>query len=129
MIDICERAKKLLEEAGFTNVSLKRLDETTGKEGIVIRPMPTTTVDRYYDRSRGEQYVYSITVRRRSERDAIDDCFKIAGLMRYASLDSGNGSYEFVEQEIYTEPQEQFLDEQNFYGWQVRIMATITRKV
>ena len=127
MIDICERARDWLEAEGFKDVHVKRLDQFTGKEGIVIRPFPTTTTDHYYDRSTSQTYVYQVTVRRRSEAKAIEDCFAVANTLDGAYLPSKNGSYGFVDQEIYTEPQEQELEEANYYAWQVRMVATITR--
>ena len=128
MVDLCERAADWLRYKGFKDVFVKRLDQFSGKEAIVIRPFPTTTVGRYFDRERDEQYIYQITVRRRSEQKAIEDCYAVAEALNEAYLPSTNGSYIFIDQEIYTEPQQQELEEANFYAWQVRIVAYITRK-
>ena len=50
MTDLLEVAKSYLEGLGYQGVWLKRLDEFTGSEGIVLRRMPETVTDRYMDR-------------------------------------------------------------------------------
>ena len=127
MIDLCERAKDYLEAKGFKGVYIKRLDEFTGKEAIVIRPLSLTAIDEYYDRSSSDEYVYQITVRRRSEYEAMNICSEVAKALDGAYLPSENDSYLFIDQETYTEPQEQELEEANFYAWQVRMVAKLAR--
>lgn len=124
MIDLIDRAKDLLAERGY-DAHAKRLDSFTGKEGVVLRRVPSTVTERYLDRSESVSYLYQVVVRRRSERQAMEECCEIAELLADAWLDSGNGSYSFVGQEAYTQPQELALDEAGFYAWQARIEARI----
>ena len=128
MIDLHERVKTYLESKGFTGVSLKRLDSFTGKEGIVIRAMPKTLVESYYDGVRVYDQPYQIIVRRRSEAEAMETCASIADALEGVILQSANGS--FVPhgssgQQVYTAPQELALEEANFYAWHVRMTARI----
>jgi len=124
-VDLVDRVRDALLLNGHADAHVKRLDSFTGKEGICIRRLPSTTVNRYIDRSRTAEYVYQVVVRRRSERAAMDECCDIADLLDGMRVESGNGSYRFSSQEVYTEPQELELDEANFYAWHVRMVASI----
>ena len=127
MIDLLEVAKSYLEGLGYEGVWLKRLDEFTGHEGIVLRRMPETVTDRYMDRSFASDYVWQAIVVRRSEREAIETCEELARALRFAPLDSINGSYRLVENDVYTAPQEMAADEEGFFSWQVQFTAHIWR--
>lgn len=126
MIDLVDRARDFLADHGY-EAHVKRLDAFTGKEGIVLRRVPSTVTGRYFDGGEAVSYIYQVVVRRRSEREAMEQCCDIAELLKGAWLESGNGSYAFVGQEVYTEPQELKLDEANYYAWEVRIEASISR--
>ena len=126
MIDLVDMARSYLAERGY-EAHVKRLDEFTGREGIVLRRIPSTVTERYFDGGEAVSYVYQVIVRRRSERRAMEECSDIAELLKDAWLESGNGSYAFGGQEIYTEPQELALDEAGFYAWEARLVASITR--
>lgn len=126
MIDLVYRASRFLAESGY-EAHVKRLDEFTGREGIVLRRIPSAVTERYFDGGEAVSYVYQVIVRRRSERRAMEECCDIAELLKDAWLDSENGSYAFEGQEIYTEPQELALEETGFYAWETRIKASITR--
>lgn len=122
--DICESARAVLAENGI-EASLKRLDSFTGKEGTVIRAVPSATVDRYYDRSRTVAAIYQVACRSRSERTAKETAERAADALAWAEVPSLNGSYRFISQEIYTEPAEMDLEEDGFYAYQVTFRAEI----
>lgn len=126
MIDLVDRARDFLAAKGY-EAHVKRLDSFTGKEGIVLRRVPSTVTGRYFDGTESVSCIYQVIVRRRSERQAMEECCDIAALLKDAWLGSGNGSYAFVGQEVYTEPQELALDEAGFFAWEVRLEASITR--
>ena len=128
MIDLCERAARLLTESGLEGVSLRRLDEITGKEGIVVRRMPSTVSESYYDGTRVLDAPYEVIVRRRSEERAMEECSLAAEMLEGVTLESSNGSYRpsgTDGQQVYTAPQEMALEEANFYAWHVRMHAAI----
>lgn len=128
MIDLHERAKAYLEAKGFTGISLKRLDSFTGKEGIVIRAMPKTLVESYYDGTAVYDQPYQIIVRRRSEAEAMETCSSIAETLEGVILASARNEYQphgTDGQKVYTAPQEMALDEADFYAWHVRMTARI----
>lgn len=130
MIDLHERAKAYLEDEGFEGISLKRLDEFTGKEGTVIRSMPGTVIEEYYDGTLIVDQPYQVIVRRRSEADAMQECSDIAEALEGVTLASADQSYVPYGsdgQRVYTAPQELALDEANFYAWHVRMTARIER--
>ena len=106
MIDLLESVQALLEAEGFENVYLRKLDGTTPQEAIVVRRMPSTTVNRGYDLSREVQWPFQVFVRRLSEDQAIEDCERVVGVLDNAALPSRNASYSFVSCEVYTDPQE-----------------------
>lgn len=131
MIDLCERAARLLTEAGLEGVTLKRLDGTTGREGVVVRAMPCTAVESYYDGERTLDAPYEVIVRRRSEERAMEECSLAAEALEGVTLASGNGSYEPVGsdgQQVYTAPQELALDGSGMYAWHVRMHAWISTR-
>lgn len=126
MIDLVDRAKEFLAEKGY-EAHVKRLDQFTGKEGIVLRRVGGAVTGRYFDGGESVSCIYQVVVRRRSEREAMEQCCDIAELLKDAWLESENGSYSLVGQEAYTEPQELALDEAGFYAWEARIEASISR--
>lgn len=125
MIDLVDNVRDFLKDAGYENVTTKRLDETTGREGVVVRRVPYTVSERYYTRTKAINYTYQVIVRQRSEFKAMQMCEEIAQVLEDAYIPSENGSYEFVGQETYTEPQELDLGESGFFVWEVRITAQI----
>lgn len=130
MIDLHERAKAYLEAKGYDGVSLKRLDQFTGKEGIVVQLVPASLVESYYDGTQVFDQPYRVTVRRRSEAEAMQVCSDIAETLEGATLESANGSYAPADtqgQQIYTAPQELALEEANYYAWYVQMHARIER--
>lgn len=127
MTDLLEVAKSYLEGLGYQGVWLKRLDEFTGPEGIVLRRMPETVTDRYMDRSQASDMVWQAIVVRRSEREAMETCEDLARVLRFAPLDSKNGSYMLVENDVYTQPQEMVADDEGFFAWQVQFTAHVWR--
>ena len=55
----------------------------------------------------------------------MDDCAKATWLLDHAPLASANGSFRFIDQEIYAQPQELALDDAGFYAWSVGFVAEI----
>lgn len=125
-VDVRESLKKILETQGYT-VSLKRLDSFTGKEGIVLRQVMPQRTEKYLDTSRSYDYIVHVVVRNRSEKTAMDTCCDIADLVEDLPINSLNGSYVWTGTDIYTEPEEMVLDEDNFYAWNTRIRVRIER--
>lgn len=125
MIDVVEQAKKLLEAQGYENVTMKRLDAMTGREGIVLRKLPSTFEGTYQDRSQTLAYLWQVIVRTRSASAGQETAEALAKLLRAAKLPSGNDSYWFISQELYTPVQELELDESLFYAYEFRVRTDI----
>lgn len=125
MIDVPEQAVKLIKAQGYENVFLKRLDALTGREGIVVRRIPSTVTGYDYTRSKELAYLYQVIVRTRSPKEGMETAEELEKLLDGANLRSGNGSFFFVSQETYTPTQELELDESGFYAYEFRIKAVI----
>lgn len=125
MIDVVEQAKKLIEAEGYQNVTMRRLDAMTGREGIVLRKLPSTFEGRYKDRSRNLAYLWQVVVRTRSASEGQETAEALAMLLDAAQLPSGNKSYWFIAQEIYTPVQELELDESLFYAYEFRVRTDV----
>ena len=126
VVDVCESMKQILDAAGYT-ASLKRLDSFTGKEGIVLRRVLPQRTERYFDNGRSYDFIVHVVVRRRSEAQAMYECSDIAELLTDCPVESLNGSYTWTGTDIYTEPEEMALDEDNFYAWNTRVNVRIER--
>lgn len=122
--DMCESARDYLAGHGI-QASVKRLDSFTGKEGVCIRRVPSATVDRYYDGRRTIAAIYQVVVRSRSERTAMETADRIAELMDGAYIPSNGGKYQFINQEVYTEPEELDTEEPGFFAYQLMLRAEI----
>lgn len=125
MIDVVEQAKKLIEAEGYKNVTMQPLNAMTGREGIVLRKLPSTFTTRDYDRHRTLQYLWQVIVRTRSPKDGQETVEALSRLMETAQLHSGNRSYWFISQEIYTPPQELEMGEALFYAYEFRVRTEI----
>ena len=125
MVDLPEQAVAFLKAHGYKDVYLKRLDSMTGREGIIIRRLPSTVQGRSYSGARTLHYLYQVIVRSRSEREALEKAEDLANLLDLAPLQSKNGSFAMVQQEIYTPPQELTLSESGFYATEFRVRAEI----
>lgn len=125
-VDVTEAMRKVLEDEGYT-VSLKRFDTFTGKEGIILRRVLPTRATKYMDTTRSYNFIVHVIVRRRSEAQAMDECCAIADLLEDCPIPSLNGSYTWTATDVYTEPEEMVLDEENFYAWNTRIDVRIER--
>lgn len=124
-IDLPDMAARYVEAAGYEGVTLRKLDQMTGKSGIVVRRVPSSLTGRYYDGAREVAYVYQVVVRQRSEVRAMQLAAELADLLDGAEIRSGNGSYEFVAQEVYTLPQSLEAGEEGFYAQEFRLKALI----
>lgn len=124
-IDLPDMAALCIERAGYENVYLKKLDELTGKTGIVVRRMPSAVTGRDYSGSVSLAFVYQVVVRLKSEVAAMQTASELCQLLDMADIPSGNGSYQFVAQEVYTTPQPLETGEKGFYAQEFRIKALI----
>lgn len=128
MIDLHEQALAYLQGQGFKGLTLKRLDQMTGKEGIVVRPLPGALQEAYYDGTSIVLQPYQIIVRSRSEERAMEQCSAARDALEGVTLCSANGSYQPYGtdgQQVQIAPQELALEESNFYAWHVRMGALI----
>ena len=124
-IDLVDVAAKRLREAGYANVGVKRLAELKDG-GIAVRRVPSTTTGTYFDGSRDVAYLFQVVVARESERQAIDECCGIAGMLPFLDLSSENGTYRLASVGVYTDPQELELTDSGMTVWECRFKAVIT---
>lgn len=103
----------------FPDVSTKRLDRFTGREGVVVRPMPTVIDEEFYDGSRLARLYFQVFVRRRDEDEARRACEGVARMLDGAWLDPDEGEAQGPV-EVYAWPQELELDEKAFTSWEAR---------
>lgn len=122
--DIITAARDVLASQGMS-ANLRRLDEMTGKEGIVIRLLPITRTDSHYDLSECLEVPYQIIARYRSDSQAYGMCAKAVELLEHRIFPIEGGSV--TDQEIYTYPQELELSESGFYAYETRLTAHVTR--
>lgn len=123
--EIVKGAKTTLESQGFHGIYLRRLDEMTGKEGIVIRLLPITRTDTHFDLSECLEIPYQIIARFRSDSEAFDECSKAVELLEHRTYPL-DGGY-LTDQEVYTYPQELELSESGFFAYEARLAAQVTR--
>lgn len=95
-VDICERAVDALRAAGVVDARGTRIGALTGKDGIVVRLMPPTTLARYFDGSRRLQLTLQVISKRLDATEAMADCEHASGILMGADLASANGSYELA---------------------------------
>ena len=124
-IDLADVAAKRLREAGYADAGVKRLADVQ-EGGIAVRRVPSATTGAYFDGSRNVAYLFQVVVARESERQAIDECCEIAGMLAHADLASENGTYRLTSAEVYSEPQELELTDSGMTVWECRIKASIT---
>lgn len=122
--DIITVARNVLEAQGMS-ANLRRLDEMTGKEGIVIRLLPITRTDSHYDLSECLEVPYQVIARCRSDSQAYGMCTKAVELLEHRIFPIEGGSV--TDQEVYTYPQELELSESGFYAYETRMTAYVTR--
>ena len=108
----------------YPDVSTKRLDRFTGREGVVVRPMPAVTVDEFYDGKRIVRLYFQVFVRRRDEDEARRVCDGVARLLDGACLDPDEGTAQ-GSVEVYAWPQELELDEKAFTSWEARFSLDV----
>ena len=129
MIDFTDQIAELLETEGFDGVTLKRLDQMTGSEGIVVQHLPEQVAESYYDGRIVCDLTARITVRMRSEEDAMQTCYAVAEELENRVIDSANGSYLPEDEyglQITSRPQELAVTEQNFYAWRCEVGCRAT---
>lgn len=122
MIDVCEQASSYLRSCGFP-AQTRRLDSLNGIEGIAVRRLPST-VENEYMTSKTVAFLYQVVAKYRSEEVAVRSADDMARLLDGAKIKSGNGSYKFTSQEIYTYPQ-LLSTERGFYAVEFRVRAFI----
>lgn len=123
-IDLVDEACSFIVSKGY-DAKVRRLDSMTGKEGIVVRRVPSTVVGEYRDRSKSVAYLWQVIIRRRSEKRALEEADALCKLLDENPIQSGNGSYQIVAQEVYTLPQELALEDSGFYAQEFRIRSYI----
>lgn len=124
-IDLPDMAARYIQRAGYEGVTLRKLDEMTGKTGIVVRRIPSAITGRDYSGSVSLAFVYQVVVRLRSEVAAMQTAAELCELLDMAEIPSGNGSYQFVAQEVYTTPQSLETGESGYHAQEFRIKALI----
>ncbi|HIS39955.1 MAG TPA: hypothetical protein IAC12_03820 [Candidatus Aphodovivens avistercoris] len=126
-IDICERAADALRGAGMDALGT-RIDRITGKDGVVVRMMPSRTLEHYLDGSRLVECVLQVVSKRLNPADAMADCERASDALRAADLSSANGSYAVV---LPAEPdgdmEELAVGEDRRHVWAVRLAVQIMR--
>ena len=108
----------------YPDVSTKRLDRFTGREGMVVRPMPAVVIDDYYDGGRVARLYFQVFVRRRDEDEARRACEAVTRLLDGAWLDPDEGEAQGPV-EVYARPQELELDEKAFTSWEARFSLDV----
>lgn len=126
-IDICERAAEALRAAGIEAQArpLARLD---GKDGTVVRLMPSVTRRQYMDGRRLLDCYVQVVSKSLDEYGAMETCDEAARVLRSADLASANGSYELcglAEQDGDVERLGVGTDRR--FVWGVRLVAKIIR--
>ncbi len=126
-IDICEVAAAALRGAGI-DAKAQPLTAVDGKDGTVVRLMPSVTRSTYMDGSRLLDCYVQVVSKSLDEYEAMDVCERSARVLTGADLSSGNGSYEIVgpaEQDGDVERVAVGTDRRRV--WAVRIVAKIIR--
>ena len=127
-IDICEVAARALCEAGIPAKALP-LTAIDGKDGVVVRLMPSVTRRTYMDGSRLLTCYVQVVAKSLDEYGAMDTCERAARILTGADLSSANGSYEVVglaEQDGDVERLAIGADRRRV--WAVRVAAQIIRQ-
>lgn len=127
-IDLVYRVRDFLQAEGY-DVSTKRLDALTGKEGNVLRHIQFARTAEYYDGTVEGDVVFQLICRSHEEMKAAQDCCDMAEDIEGMTVTTNNGSFVMDSGgiEIYTEPQELRLDEANMYAWEARFKAHIEK--
>ena len=124
MSDLLTQVKAKVESFGY-EVSLKRFDTMTGKEGIYLSPVQPTVVEAYMDGSEELLQPYQFVVRNRESQQAADICADIAAQLENESIESLDGSYRWICGDIYEYPQELDFETEGFYVWVCQMQAHI----
>lgn len=130
MNDLMDRIADLLVSHGFKGVSLKRLDNLTDKEWLVLKQLPHVLIESYYGGENEYQYPFLIIARNRSAMGAEAICSDAVALLQGCNVKSANGSFYPDENghEVLEYPKELGIDKQGFYVWQAKMACTITTK-
>ena len=126
-IDICERARDALAGAGMDPVLVRRLDALSGREGAVVRLMPSATVATYYDGTRDVLLSLQLVSVRRDPLEAMADCDLAMDVLPLADLGSANGSYELAGPvEADGQPEDAGVADNGMHVWTARFRAIAT---
>lgn len=126
-IDICERARDTLEAAGMRGVLVRRLGALSGREGAVVRLMPSATVATYYDGTRDVELPLQVVSVRRDPLAAMADCDLASEVLPLADLASANGSYDLAGPvETDGQPEDSGVTDNGMHVWTVRFRALAT---
>lgn len=128
-IDICEVAAEALRAAGI-DAQARPLSALDGKDGTVVRLMPSVTRRSYMDGTRLLDCYVQVASKGEpgDEYGPMDVCERAARVLESADLSSRNGSYEIAglaEQDGDTERVTIGTDMRHV--WAIRIVAKIIR--
>lgn len=123
-MDLLTQVKEEVESFGY-DVSLKRFDTFTGKEGVYLSPVQASLITAYMDGSEERLQPYQIVVRMREAKAASQTCSDIATRLERADFPSKDGSYQWVSGGVYEHPQELELEEAGFYAWVCQMQARV----
>lgn len=125
--DLIDVVKAQLKEAGLTDVFTSPTDGSKHPECIVLAyGIPERSMT-YYGGDEEDRLRITVIVKRISELAAMEDAAKAEEIMRTASLESLNGSYELVKVETDL-PQQLPWDESGRFVWAFDSYVTTTRK-
>lgn len=127
-IDICEVAARALRGAGI-DAQARLLSAVDGKDGVVVRLMPSVTRRTYMDGRRQLDCRVQVVAKSLDEYGAMDLCERAARALCSEVLASDNGSYEVVglaEQDGDVERLAVGTDRRHV--WAVRVVAKIIRR-
>lgn len=128
-IDICEVAAGALRAAGMEGVTTQPLSRLDGKDGVVVRLMPSVTRRTYMDGRRQLDCYVQVIAKGLDEYGPMELCDEAARVLRSADLSSTNGSYEAcgaAEQDGDVERLAIGTDRRHV--WAVRLVTKIIRR-
>ncbi len=131
-IDICDRAAEALRAAGIDAVLTQRIDRITGKDGVLVRMMPPSTVATYFDGTRRINCTLQVIAKSLDPTEAIAICDKACDVLKTADLTSKNGSYELADPAYPVEPdgdvEELAVGVDRRHVWAIRLVCQIIRQ-
>lgn len=125
-MDIAERALDALRAAGM-RVEGTRLDRLTGKDGSVVRALPSRVLAAYFDGSRREECALQFVCKSLDPVEAMAECERASRVLRDADLESANGSYALVGRPEPDGDMEELAVDAMRHVWAARLAVQIIR--